>query len=396
MLEPYGGTLVEREVFGEEAEELMAKARELPFVPLTPRMKSDLILLAQGAYSPLEGFMDERTYQSVLEHMSLPQSLPWTLPITLSLPQGRDLPPGKLFALGDADGIPRAILEVEDVFLRDRAFEARAVFGTDDPRHPGVKQLMEEGDRCVGGKITLFRPFPDPFAPFALTPKEAREAFSRKGWETIVAFQTRNPVHRAHEYLQKCAMELFDGLFLHPLVGFTKEDDIPAAVRWDAYETLLRHYYPSHKVILSAFPGAMRYAGPREAVHHAIVRRNYGCTHIIIGRDHAGVGQYYRPTAAQEIFRLFPKEELGIQPLFFASAFYCRRCQAMATEQTCPHGPEDHVHLSGTAVREMLKRGEDLPPEFTRPEVAALLREAYRDRRSDLRDRPASLRERRR
>ncbi|MDI3269861.1 MAG: sulfate adenylyltransferase [Bacillota bacterium] len=392
MLEPYGGALLERWVQGEEARELSEKAKELPYLPLTPRMVSDLILLSQGAYSPLPGFMDRKTYQSVLEHMSLAQGLPWTLPVTLSARTGETLPPGDLLALGGPDGVPRALLQVEDIFWRDRAFEAKAVFGTDDPRHPGVRLLLDEGDLCVGGTVTLFRPFPDPFQPYALTPKEARAAFSQRGWQTIVAFQTRNPIHRAHEYLQKCALEIFDGLFLHPLVGVTKEDDVPAAVRWEAYETLLRHYYPSHKVILSPFPGAMRYAGPREAIHHAIVRRNYGCTHIIIGRDHAGVGQYYAPTASQEIFHLFPKEVLGIQPLFFAHAFYCRRCQAMATENTCPHGPEDHVHLSGTAVREALRKEEDLPLEFSRPEVASLLREAYRERRPEpLRNRPASF-----
>jgi sulfate adenylyltransferase len=381
-MQPHGGTLVNCVASPEAAAGWHERARQLPSITLSRRELLDLDLLAVGAYSPLDGYLTRAEYESVVNHMRLANGLPWTLPIVLPVSQDEAAPlrDGAPVVLRDQSGTPRAVLELREKFTYDRAREARQVFRTEDTAHPGVRALYEQGDVLLSGPIWLLTP-PErgPFAQYAMTPAEARGAIAARRWNTVVGFQTRNPVHRAHEYIQKCALEIVDGLFLHPLVGETKDDDVPAAVRMRCYETLLREYYPSDRVMLSAFPARMRYAGPREAIFHALVRKNYGCTHFIVGRDHAGVGNFYGTYAAQHIFREFDPAEIGITPLFFEHAFYCRQCGSMATTKTCPHTDADHVVLSGTRVRAMLRNGQVPPPEFSRPEVASILVEATRE-----------------
>jgi sulfate adenylyltransferase len=378
---PHGGTLVNLMAPENEAARESAEAEHLPKVAIGRRELSDLEMMAVGTLSPLTGFMGEKDYRSVLEEMHLENGLPWTIPVTLSVDEAEAKRIGGASRVAlVSDGPPIAAVDVERIYRRDREAEAQSVFRTNDPAHPGVAALNEAGDYVVAGRVRVIRlPEHSTFRKYRLTPAQTRAAFAEQGWQTVVGFQTRNPVHRAHEYLQKCALEIVDGLLLHPLVGETKEDDVPAEVRMRCYEILFDNYYPKDRAMMSVFPAAMRYAGPKEAIWHAIARKNYGCTHFIVGRDHAGVGNYYGTYDAQKIFDEFDPGELGITPLFFEHSFFCRKCDQMASPKTCPHSDEDRVILSGTKVREMLRAGQKPPKEFSRPEVAQILIEAMAD-----------------
>jgi sulfate adenylyltransferase len=377
---PHGGKLIDLVLSPEEAARESQEAANLAKVDVGDRELSDLEMLAVGALSPLTGFVGERDYRSVLETMHLENGLPWTIPVTLSVDaDGAKRIGGASKIALMSHGRPVATMDVDQVYQRDREKEAQSVFGTTDTEHPGVAALHAAGDFVVAGPIHVIElPKHDTFAQYRLTPAETRQAFADRGWKRVVGFQTRNPVHRAHEYLQKCAMEIVDGLMLHPLVGATKSDDVPADVRMQCYEVLFQNYYPKDRAMIAVFPAAMRYAGPKEAIWHAIARKNYGCTHFIVGRDHAGVGNYYGTYDAQKIFDEFDPDELGITPLFFEHSFWCNKCEGMGSPKTCPHGEEDRVSLSGTKVREMLRAGSKPPQEFSRPEVAQILIDAMR------------------
>jgi sulfate adenylyltransferase len=374
---PHGGVLVDR--FDPSLDE----GGNRPRVTLSARQQADLDLIAVGAMSPLDGFMDKATYDSVVADMRLPSGLAWSVPVTLAVQ------PAELEGIGsssevelvDEGGRFLGVLEVTGRFETDQRREAKLVYGTEEDAHPGVASLYSHGTTCLSGPVRVAGRLPiDPGAqPFLLDPRASRAEFDARGWKTVVGFQTRNPIHRAHEYITKVALETVDGLFLHPLVGETKSDDIPADVRMRCYEVLIEHYYPKERVVLGVLPAAMRYAGPREAVLHAILRQNYGCTHFIVGRDHAGVGNYYGTYDAHRVFDDITRDELGITPTFFEHSFWCNLTGGMATTKTSPSTPEQRVFLSGTKVREMLDRGEIPPVEFTRPEVAEILIEAYRN-----------------
>ncbi|MBA3412092.1 MAG: sulfate adenylyltransferase [Actinobacteria bacterium] len=369
LIRPHGDELVDRT--GERPDDLDS----LETVALTSREASDLDMIASGALSPLEGFMARDDYERVVEEMRLASGLPWALPVCLAV----DAPPrSDRVGLVDESGRPLAVLDVEETYEYDRGREAEQCFRTTEDAHPGVARLYAQKPLYLAGRVTVFERARPQFPELALDPAETRAAFAERGWRRVVGFQTRNPIHRAHEYLTKVALETVDGLLVHPLVGDTKSDDVPAPTRVECYRVLLEGYYPADRVLLSAFPAAMRYAGPREAIWHAICRKNYGCSHFIVGRDHAGVGSYYGTYDAQLIFDEYEPHELDIEPMFFEHSFFCRECGSMASAKTCPHDASDHVFLSGTKVRELLEAGDVPPEEFTRHQVAEVLIEAYR------------------
>ena len=380
LVPPHGGSLVDRFVAEAEVASFSSRAEGLPGLTLDPRELADLELLATGAASPLRGFLGREDYLSVLERMRLSDGTVWPLPLTLAATaeDAEALAGVPEIALRDGKGRLWGTLLVSDRFERDPSEEARAVYGTKDPSHPGVAYLLGRPRALLGGEVFVL-PLPEdlPFAAYRLTPRALRERITARGWREAAAFQTRNPIHRAHEHLTKVALEVADGIVIHPLVGETKSDDVPASVRFRAYEALLRNYYPEERTILAAFPAAMRYAGPREALFHALVRKNYGIRRLIVGRDHAGVGSFYAPEEAHTIFDRFSKEELGVEPLRFSAAFYCSACDTLASARTCPHDATSRLDLSGSRVREILRSGRRLPPQFTRPETAEILREHY-------------------
>ncbi|MBV6521926.1 MAG: Sulfate adenylyltransferase [Gemmatimonadaceae bacterium] len=379
---PHGGVLVDRELKGKARLEALERAKSLPKFGLDEREIADLEMIGYGALSPLVGFMRKADYDTVVDSMRLTDGLIWAMPVNLatSIERAREIGEGQEIALTDSEGRILAVMTVTDKWTPDKVREVKQCYGTDEMAHPGVARVMTQGDVYLGGPVWVIdRPSHGDFQSYRLTPLELRQMFDELGWKSVVGFQTRNPVHRAHEYLQKVAMEIVDGLLLHPLVGATKADDVAASVRMRTYEAILEHYYPGNRAKLAVFPAAMRYAGPREAVWHAIARKNYGCTHFIVGRDHAGVGSYYGSYDAQILIDKFPPHELGITPLKFEHTFFCATCGNMASTRTCPHDKTHHVTLSGTKVRSMLLAGELPPPEFTRPELARILMEAYKE-----------------
>ncbi len=391
QIQPHGGLLVKRSVEENSSRRhLRERCPGLSSITVDTTAEADLELLGNGGYSPLTGFMGQADFDSVLDHMRLASGLPWPIPVVVgvSAEAAAGLSAGQLVALRNGDGRVLGTMQVEEWFPHDAAAHARAVYGTDSPDHPGVGRVLGLGEMLVSGPVeVLGAEDADDHQQYRLTPRQVRAEFARRGWSTAVAFQTRNPIHRAHEYLMKCALESTDGLLLHPIVGQTKADDLSADIRIRSYEVLLERYFSPHSAMMSLFPAAMRYAGPREAVFHAIVRKNYGCTHFIVGRDHAGArspdGQpYYDPLAAQEIFSRFAPGELGIELFLYDNAFYCRQCEAIVTEKTAPASTENRFSLSGTAVRALLRSGQRPPPEITRPEVADVLIEALADQKA--------------
>ena len=381
LIEPHGGKLVNRIVEADKGKALLAEARAFPTIKLSEREQCDLEMIAIGAFSPLTGFVTEEEFYTICNDIKLPNGLPWSVPITcvVKSADADKFHVGGKATLLDDQGKVLAILNITSKYSRNKDLEAQNVYKTMDKAHPGVAMVYDEGDVCLGGPIDVICANYEPdFTEYRLTPAQTRAMFEKKGWQTIVAFQTRNPIHRAHEYITKVALETCDGLLIHPLVGKTKSDDIPADVRMKCYDVLMKNYYQPSRVALSVMPSAMRYAGPREAILHAIIRKNYGCSHFIVGRDHAGVGSYYGTYDAQKIFDQIDQKLLKIVPMKFEHSFYCKACGGMATAKTCGHDKSNYVFLSGTKVREMLCAGQLPPAEFSRPEVAQILIESYR------------------
>ena len=387
LIQPHGGKLIDRYLTGSKSEFVESAAQSLPKFPLSARNLADLECIATGVYSPLTGFVTESEYESIVENIRLPNGLAWSIPVTLQMPaaEADKYPLDTDIALVHPNGDIVAVMSVTSKYQPNQQREAEAVYQTTDSNHPGVQAMLAEGEVYLGGPIAMVNSINHhDFLEFRLTPQMTRQIFMELEWQTIAAFQTRNPIHRAHEYITKIALELVDGLFINPLVGTTKSDDISATVRMQCYQVLLEKYYPASRVRLGVFPAAMRYAGPREAIMHAIARQNYGCTHFIVGRDHAGVGDYYGTYDAQLIFDEFTSAELQITPLKFEHAFYCTRNQSMATAKTSPSSEKERIHLSGTKVRELLRSGKTPPPEFSRPEVAQILIASMRESTVDV------------
>ena len=381
LIAPHGGELINRLATSEEKQKFLAQADSLPRVQLDKRATSDLVMIAIGGFSPISGFMGENDYLGVVKDMRLSNGLPWSVPVTLSVTSevAEPLEIDSLVRLDDPNGEFVGVLQLTEKYSYDKKLEAENVYRTAEDKHPGVKVVYDQGEINLAGPVWLLERKEHPqFPKYQIDPAASRSLFQERGWKTVVGFQTRNPIHRAHEYIIKCALEIVDGLFLHPLVGATKSDDIPADVRMRCYEIMMENYFPQDRVILAINPSAMRYAGPREAIFHALIRKNYGCTHFIVGRDHAGVGDYYGTYDAQEIFSQFEPEELGITPLKFEHAFYCTRTEQMATAKTSPATKEERIHLSGTKVRAMLREGKTPPPQFSRPKVAEELARAMK------------------
>ena len=376
QIKPHGGgELVNRVLEGSELEAAKAKAASLPKITVDTYAAFDIDGIGKGLFSPLTGFMTKAEVESVLDTMHVRPGVPWTIPIMLTVSQevGDGLEVGSEVAIEDDEGDICAILHLSEKYSVDTKELAEKVYKTTEDAHPGVAYTYSLGPVFLAGDLDVLKKRSIEFQDYNLTPKETRALFAEKGWKRIVAFQTRNPIHRAHEYLTKCALEMCDGLLIHPLMGTTKSDDIPGDVRMKCYLALMDGYYAKEHVALSLMPVNMRYAGPKEAVMHAIIRRNYGCTHFIVGRDHAGVGSYYGTYDAHEIFDNFDPNDIGINILLFDHSFYSKCTKSMASHKTCPGGPEDRVFLSGTKVREMLQNAEMPPEEFTRPEVAKIL-----------------------
>lgn len=380
QITPHGGQLMNQVLEGAARDEARAIAAKAPRVTLNEVGVADLELIATGVYSPLTGFLGSADHERVVSEMRLVDGTLWPIPITLAVSEDEaaSLREGQHVALYTPGDQLIGLLELREKYRVDVRREAELVYRTTDEAHPGVARLYRQGPVLLAGEVFQIGDIPPAFSQLAFTPEQTRAAFAERGWRTVVGFQTRNPVHRAHEYLQKVALETIDGLLLHPLVGATKDDDVPAATRVKSYQVLLNDYYPANRVLLAAYPAAMRYAGPREAVLHAISRQNYGCTHFIVGRDHAGVGNYYGTYDAQQLFDTLGADDLAIKPVKFEHTFYCKTCGSIASTRTCPHDRDHHLTLSGTKVRELLRAGELPPPEFTRPEVAQVLVEAYR------------------
>jgi ATP sulfurylase len=378
LIAAHGGTLVNRVVDEAKAAALSKEAQGLPRIDLSAKQSCDLEMIGIGAFSPLTGFMGKADFERVCREMKLASGDTWPIPILLAVKKEQAAPLGSKVALYAPNGTLQAVMTVKEQFAHDKKLEIPNVFRTEDPAHPGVKQVMDEGDVCLAGPVEVVKVCVDPDGPEAFldhrrTPAQTRDEFTRRGWKTVCAFQTRNPIHRAHEYLCKVAQEICDGLMIHPLVGETKPGDIPAAVRMECYKVLIDKYFVPARTLLSVMPAAMRYAGPREAVLHALVRKNYGCTHFIVGRDHAGVGNYYGTYDAQLIFDELDPANLGIEPLKFEHSAYSKLAQGMVTAKSFPKIEGDQVNLSGTAVRDLLAKGERPPVEFSRPEVADVL-----------------------
>jgi sulfate adenylyltransferase len=383
LVPPHGGRLNPLLVEGEERAEQMESAKSMPHVRLSSRETSDLIMMAIGAFSPLAGFMSEENYTGVVQDMRLADGTLWPIPITLSVTkeEADSFPIDSEIALIDDESDElMGSMKTEEVFTYDKRAEARQVYKTEDEAHPGVAKVYDQQDILLSGPVRVFSegPYPKIFGEHYARPATTRAIFEEKGWATIAAFQTRNPIHRSHEYCTKIALEVCDGIFIHPLVGKLKADDIPAETRMKCYEVLLKNYYPKDRVVLKVYPMEMRYGGPREAILHAIFRQNYGCSHLIVGRDHAGVGNYYGPFDAQTIFDDIDDEDLHLKPLKIDWTFWCYKCDGMASMKTCPHSKDDRVLISGTKLREMLANGQVPPKEFSRPEVVQILMDYYK------------------